>query len=262
MLMEVNSPLADERARHGMLKLHGLAHALERWTWRSAVRVLPVTHVLAETVAAAVPNARIVVVPSGIVLDRFTPVQPAPGGVPLVLGFVGFVRDWHGIDAIIRAMADDALALSLTIVGDGPVRPDLERLADETGLTGRVRFTGVIPNEAVPDALAGFDIALLPKAVPYASPLKIFDYMAAARPIVAPDQPNIREVLQHCHTALLFDPADPAAMWAAIRCLASDPELRDRLGRAARAELEARDYTWTGDARRVTGLAQTVTGAR
>ncbi len=253
LFMEVNSPLAAERSLHGTLRLQRLGHRLERWTWASATRVLPVTGVLAETVAAAgVDRARISVVPNGIVLDRF-PETPAPGGTPLVLGFVGFVREWHGMDALIRSMAGDAAALALTLVGDGPARPGLEALARE--LSVPVRFTGVVAHERVPGEVAGFDIALLPKVVPYASPLKIFDYMAAGRPIVAPDQPNIREILRDGETALLFDPADAGAMWACVRRLVGDAGLRDGLGRAARAELVARDYTWAGNARRIVGWA-------
>jgi glycosyltransferase involved in cell wall biosynthesis len=79
--------------------------------------------------------------------------------------------------------------------------------------------------------------------------------MAAARAIVAPDQANIREILSHEETALLFDPAQPAAIWQAIVRLASDAALRDRLGAAATAEIVRRDYTWAGNARRVVGWA-------
>jgi glycosyltransferase involved in cell wall biosynthesis len=130
----------------------------------------------------------------------------------------------------------------------------LEALAAELGIAERVRFSGLVDHAEVPGRVAEFDIALQPKVTPYASPLKIFDYMAAGCAIVAPDQPNIREVLQHEHTALLFDPDAEGAMWQAIRRLIDDPALRLRLGAAARAELEARDYTWAGNARRVAAM--------
>ena len=107
----------------------------------------------------------------------------------------------------------------------------------------------------VPAEVQRFSIALQPKVTPYASPLKIFDYMAAGRAIVAPDQPNIREVLEHGRTALLFDPDEPGALWHAISQLVADAPLRTRLGAAARAELEARDYTWRGNARRIAAWA-------
>lgn len=255
LYLEVNSPLAAERTQHGTLRLQRLAHALERLVWRSATRVLPVTQVLADVVAAAgVPRDRLRVVPNGVVLERF-PEQPERAEAVVTLGFVGFVRDWHGMDALIRQMASDPAPLRLVVVGDGPARPDLEALAAGLGLADRVRFTGVVEHALVPAAVAGFDIALQPKVVAYASPLKIFDYMAAGRAIVAPDQPNIREILRHEETALLFNPADPNALWQAVQRLAADPALRARLGAAARAELVRQDYTWAGNARRVAGWA-------
>ncbi|WP_233256010.1 glycosyltransferase family 4 protein [Falsiroseomonas bella] len=258
-LVEVNAPLAEERARFGNLRLRRLARWSEAFVWRRADRVLPVTEVLAGHVAAAgVARERIAVIPNGIHLEEF----PEPGPPPaepkatLTLGFIGFVRDWHGLDHVVRAIAawQGEPRLSLLMVGDGPARPGLEALAAELGIADRVTFTGLAPREQVPALLAGFDIALQPAAVPYASPLKVFEYMAAGRAIVAPDQPNLREVLADGTTALLFDPARPGAMWDAVLRLATDPALRARLGAAAREEVFRRDLTWEGNARRVAAL--------
>lgn len=259
--LEVNSPLAQERAAFGGLALRPLAFALERRVWQRADRVLAVTAVLGRIIAqAGVDPARIEVVANGINPDHFLPpvsaTDPTPSLAaeePVTLGFVGFVRDWHGLDGVIAGLP--ALpSLCLDIVGDGPARPDLERQAQHLGVTARVRFSGLVDHALVPTLVAGFDIALQPKVVDYASPLKIFDYMAAGIAIVAPDQPNIREILQHEANALLFDPADPAAMWQAIRRLADDGALRRRLGAAARTTLLARNFTWRGNAARIAAL--------
>lgn len=258
-LVEVNAPLAEERARHGTLRLRRLARWSEAFVWRRADRVLPVTEVLAGHVAAAgVARERIEVIPNGIHLEEFPAPEPAAPKPGLTLGFVGFVRDWHGLDGVVRAIAAwrGEPRLSLLVVGEGPARPGLERLAAELGIADRVRFTGLAAREAVPGLVAGFDIALQPAAVAYASPLKVFEYMAAGRAIIAPDQPNLREVLEDGRTALLFDPAQPGAMWGAVVRLATDPALRARLGAAARAEVLRRDLTWDGNARRVAALAE------
>lgn len=268
-LVEVNAPLAEERARFGGLALKGLARWSERFVWRRADRVLPVTAVLGGHVAAAgVPAERIVVIPNGIDLEDFPEVlaarQSGPEAAELVLGFVGFVRDWHGLDAVVRGIAgwDGPTRLKLRVVGEGPARPGLERLAAELGIADRVEFTGLAKRSAIPSLVAGFDVALQPAVVPYASPLKVFEYMAAGRAIVAPDQPNIREVLEPERTAILFDVKQPDRLWQAIRRLAGDPALRARLGQAARAEVLARDLTWAGNARRVVALAGAGRGER
>jgi glycosyltransferase involved in cell wall biosynthesis len=260
LLLEVNAPLAEERGRFGNLALRRVAAALERLAWRRASRVLPVTEVLADKIrAAGVPDARITVVPNGIHPEDFPAValRPAEAEGPLVLGFVGFVRDWHGLDHVVRAMAAyrGRRPLALQVVGDGPARPGLETLAAQLGIADRVRFTGLAAREVVPGMIGGFDIALQPASVAYASPLKVFEYMAAGRAIVAPDQPNLREVLRHGETALLFDPGSPEAMWQAVLQLAEDAALRQRLGEAARAEIARRDLTWEGNARKMLALA-------
>jgi glycosyltransferase involved in cell wall biosynthesis len=260
LFLEVNSPLVEERTRFGQLRLRWLAGALERYVWRSASKVLVVTGVLQQTVAAAgVPPERLAVVPNGIDPSLFAalPAREAGPG-PLVLGFVGFVRDWHGLDAVIAAMAAEPGEpdLRLVVVGDGPARAALEQQAASLGVSDRTTFTGLQPREAIPNLVAGFDIALQPLVVSYASPLKIFEYMAAGRAIVAPDQPNIREVLRDGETAVLFDPSELGAMWRAIRRLTTDAALRWRLGEAARAEIARRDYTWRGNATRVVDWAR------
>ncbi|MBY0336528.1 MAG: glycosyltransferase family 4 protein, partial [Acetobacteraceae bacterium] len=238
-LLEVNAPLAHERGRHGGLGLGAVARWSEHHVWRAADRVLPVSQALADHVlAAGVPRHRVTVIPNGIHLAEFPEPAPLPDREELVLGFVGFVRDWHGLDAVVRGIAEwrGRQRLSLLVVGEGPARPGLEALARELGVAGRVRFTGLAGREAVPGLVASFDIALQPAAVPYCSPLKVFEYMAAGRPIVAPDQPNIREVLADGRTALLFG---PGGLWEAVGRLAADHALRARLGAAARAELVA-----------------------
>jgi glycosyltransferase involved in cell wall biosynthesis len=264
LLLEVNAPLAEERSHFGRLKLQRLAASLERLAWRRATHVLPVTEVLASRiVAAGVPISRISVVPNGIDLHDFPPAPP-PGIVAdrLVLGFVGFVRDWHGLDHVVRALASyrGTPRLDLHVVGDGPARIGLEQMAASLGVAEQVQFTGLIGRESIPAMIGNFDIALQPASVAYASPLKVFEYMAAGRAIVAPDQPNLREVLEHERTALLFDPTDPTAMWSAIRRLATDHALRKQLGHAARDEILKRDLTWSGNAKTVLTLASAAMG--
>jgi glycosyltransferase involved in cell wall biosynthesis len=256
LFLEVNSPLAAERAQHGGLRLARLAQRLETYTWRSAERVLPVTQVLADIlVEHGVDRGKIRVIPNGIDLARF-PARAAASADPIVtLGFVGFVRPWHGLDLVIQGMAGGAVNSRLVVVGDGPAIPDLTALAERLGIAGRVVFRGLVAPERVAEVVASFDIALQPSATPYASPLKIFDYMAAGCAITAPDQPNIREILTDDVTALLFDPAAPGAMWKNVERLIADSALRARLGAAARADLLLRNYTWAGNAQRVAALA-------
>jgi glycosyltransferase involved in cell wall biosynthesis len=125
-----------------------------------------------------------------------------------------------------------------------------------------VHFAGPRAHDAVPSVLPAFDVALVPAINPYASPLKLFEYMAAELCTIAPDQPNLREVLEHERNALLVAPGDGDALAHSLERLAGDAALRQRLGRAARATVLERDLTWRGNARRVVEAARELVASR
>jgi glycosyltransferase involved in cell wall biosynthesis len=127
--------------------------------------------------------------------------------------------------------------------------------AKKLGVEDRVIFAGLIGRNKIAQAIAAFDIALLPKCVEYCSPLKLFEYMAAGKAILAPDQENIREILTSGTSALLFQPNMPGAMADGIAQLVRDAALREKLGREAQALISRRGYTWRANAERVSRLA-------
>lgn len=265
MMLEVNAPLAEERAVHDGLALKGFARRCEQAVWRAADMVLPVSGVLAERLrTAGVAEDRIEVIHNGVDDNFLTPADPSPVRAryglegKLVLGFTGFVRDWHGLDRAVRFLARPGREnVHLLIAGDGPARAGLEQLAAELGVGARAIFAGVVQRDAMPVHAAAFDIALQPAAVAYASPLKLFEYMAQGKAILAPDQANIREILTDGEDARLF--AD-GGFETALAALADDASLRERLGAAARDTLIRRDFTWAGNARRVEAIAERLKG--
>lgn len=261
MLLEVNAPLKDERARYDGLGLPRLAGWSERYAWQGADRVLPVTRVLADRVAAKqVPESRIRVIPNGIDWDKFRALPDRDQAKSdlglagkLVLGFTGFVRDWHGLDRVVELLTD-ASDRHLLIVGDGPACAELRRQAERLGVSDRLTITGVVGRDQVAGYLAAFDVALQPDVVAYASPLKLFEYLAMGCAIVAPDRPNIREVMTHNLNGWLFDADAPTGLPDAIRALCGDAELRARLGRGARLSIDEQGLTWARNAERVEAL--------
>lgn len=204
-LLEINAPLASERDQHGGLGLKRLAHKLEARVWRAADKTFPVSGPLARIVREkGVAQERICVVHNAVNSDVF---HPQVDGTAVrkkygledatVLGFTGFLRDWHGLENVIETLAalGDTENLHLLVVGDGPARETLELTAKERGVEDRVHFTGIIDRGEIANYIAAFDIALQPAVTPYASPLKLFEYMGMGKTIIAPDQENIREIL-------------------------------------------------------------------
>lgn len=262
-ILEVNAPLAMERKRNGGLSWPRLAAWSERACWSAASVILPVTAALAdEVIRQGASSARFAVIPNGINPEIFVPISSELAKASLglsskpVLGFVGYVRDWHGLDRIVSLMAERP-ALSMTnllIVGDGPARSELLRQAEQLGIGDRLHFTGIVERGALPEIISAFDVALQPEVTAYASPLKLFEYMALGRAIVAPARSNILEVLEDGVDGVLFPPGDNWALADALERLIVDPELRIRLGTAAARKIVAFDMTWRGNARRVVSI--------
>lgn len=265
LLLEVNSPLVHERSLHsGGLSLKALARWAEGAAWRSADYVLPVTQVLGKYVADyGVPADRIVVIPNGINEAHFSEAPDSETAKAnlglsgkLVLGFTGFVRDWHGVDRVVRWLATPQAPLNtfLLIVGDGPVRAELEALARSLGVAEKVRFTGVVDRAVVPAHVAAFDVALQPAVTEYASPLKLMEYLYLGKAIVAPSEPNLMEVLTNNENALLFDARRADGLEKVLETLCADSSLRQRLSAGARQTIDTLKLTWRGNAAKVIDL--------
>lgn len=102
----------------------------------------------------------------------------------------------------------------------------------------------------MPELVQRFDIALQPDVVAYASPLKMFEYMATGKAILAPDTENIREILQDERNALLFENED-ASFMAKLLLLCEDDALRANLGESARESINERDFFWDKNAEKI-----------
>ena len=270
VVLEVNAPLVQELSLTRKLVFEGIARRLQRRILSSADLVCAVSRELAAILATeGVPKDRLVVVPNGVDLNayRYPPTAAAresarralglaPESVAeppeTVVGFVGYFRRWHGLDVLLRAVAEcPDRSIRLVLIGDGPQKKHLWRLAGSLGIAERVRFAGVRPAAEIPQLLPAFEVAVVASAVSYSAPLKLTEYMAAGVAIAAPDQPNITSLVSDRGEALLFEPGSVGGLARALAELAADPELRRRLGAAARAAIERRQLTWKAAARRV-----------
>lgn len=262
IIVEVNSPLSMEQQRENAIAFVGAGEAMERWGLSRANKVLTVTTPLKDImVGIGVKGDKIMVMPNGIDPAHFGTAARDPAleaklclTGKTVVGFVGWFREWHGIDRLIDAFKAASVGndqLALLLIGDGPARAGLEAQIAKLGLEGRVIITGAASHDQVPKYLALVDIAMQPAANEYCCPMKVIEYMGMGKAIIAPDQPNLSELIEDGGNGLLFVPGDTQDMGRAIRNLAENGAERQRLGTNAQATIDARGLLWSANAARV-----------
>ena len=248
-------------------KLRRLARR-EALVWRGADGYVTITSALAEDLAARHQSREhVAVIPDGARIGLIP--KPGAGGSQLetgdslptasIVAYAGHLYAWKGVDVLLEALALVPEARGL-IVGGHAAEPDLARLkalAERLGISGRVTFTGLVEPSRVPELLRSASVLALPNpasaiSTRFTSPLKLFEYMAAGRAIVASDLPSIREILHNGVDALLVEPGDANALARAVRRLLAEPSLAARLARAASEA--APQYSWDRRAERLETL--------
>lgn len=204
-----------------------------------------------------VPETRMLRTPSGVDVDLFDRPRERDrvrrelgldGG--FVVGWVGSFRRFHAVEQAIEAAAL-APEVRLLLVGDGPERPRLERLARDRRVPAT--FTGTVPHDELPAVLASMDAALVLAAADapfHYSPLKLAEYLAAGLPVVAPAVGQLRDRLTDGIDVRFVPAEDPPALADALEALRLDPVQRARMAGAAR-DAAVREWSWDHQIRRV-----------
>jgi glycosyltransferase involved in cell wall biosynthesis len=242
-------------------------HAGEARVLRDADLVACGSDLVAEQVARlGVPDERLLVTPTGVDLDLF---DEAADGAELrqelgldehfVVGWAGSFRRFHALEQAVEALTfvDGA---ALLLVGDGPERAGIERLARAWGV--EVRATGTLPHDRIPDHLAAMDVALVVaagRASFHYSPLKLAEYLAAGLPVVAPRVPALQARLDDGVDAVFVPPGDTATLAATLVALRDDPVRRAQLAKAARAAAEE-SWSWDHQVERVVAALDAIGG--
>jgi glycosyltransferase involved in cell wall biosynthesis len=256
-VLEVNAPVVDYPGSGKRLLDRALIfEPMRRWRERICRRSDLIVTPEAAILPADTPRSKILEIEWGADTNLFRP--GATGAVPFtrpadtVAVFAGAFRNWHGTIHVVTALrelrARGRRDIGAVFIGDGPELPRVREAA--AGLDG-VIFTGALAHDRLPACLSACDVGVAPfdpDSHPslslgfYWSPLKIFEYMAAGLPVVAPAIDRIPDLVGHNREGLLYDSAIPTGLPHAFEAL-TDLELRARLGRAGR-ERAVRDYSW------------------
>jgi glycosyltransferase involved in cell wall biosynthesis len=229
---------------------------------RAADHVITISESMrAEIIQRGVPEDRVTVVPNGVDAAAFSPAPPDPGlrrryGLEGAFAF-GYISNIDHprenqellVDAT-RELLRRGRRVRCLIDGDGRRRDEVEHYAREARVNGAVIFTGRIPHEEIAAHYSVLDAFVVPRrderVARMVTPLKPFEALAMARPLVVADLPSLREIADPETRGIAFPPGDAAALATALERLIDHPDLGERMGQAGRAWV-IRDRTWAAN---------------
>lgn len=260
---EVNSPYVQEKVTlEGNTFFKKKALKIEQQQLTQTDKFFPVTSILnqhfTDTYNLKGDSKRSVVIPNAINPDQFKfdsnkvdQLRTTLGleKNALVVGFVGSIFKWHGVDLLIKAYAEvvgEFPASRLLIVGSGESLPELKQLSRELNIDHQVIYTGSVNHSEVPNYMTLMDVTVMAKTNWYGSPIKIFEYGFMRKAIVAPDTQSVRDVMTNNTHGLLVDP-EVQEIKAALIQLLKDDALRKHLAEKFHQKV-IEQHTWEQNA--------------
>lgn len=267
-ILYTREQIAAEFFKNFVLEIHLMPEAVKPFhkkIWRVAKKLVVLTSFIEnELVQAGVAEEKILIAPDGVDLNEFNlnisqgearEKTGLPSGKKIIL-YTGsfYLRDWKGVDVLLEAagqFGDDAL-----IVLVGGEEGEIKKIKEGYPIKNLILIERQ-PHAKIPYYLRAADVLVLPNkkgdstSEKYTSPMKLFEYMACGRPIVASDLPSIREVLND-QNAILVPPNDFQALADGIGKILSDKELAERTVR--RGLIDVQNFSWKKRAEKIIGF--------
>jgi len=273
LVKEVNGIMADEARMQnvGGNLFQRIIDTIERFNMPKADRIIVVTSKLKDVLHHdyGVPEEKIAVILNGANTDLFQPMNPMEARNKLSLNqsgncvcFVGSLQRWQGVECLMKSaplVLAECPDTQFMIVGDGVMRDELVALVKQTGISDKVIFIGSIPYKRVPLYINASDVCVAPFRAERnermgASPLKLCEYLACERPVVASAISGL-EFIESQLAGILVTPDSPQELANAIVKLLRAPDLRKEMGENGRKYVLA-EQSWEMVARRVAEVCQ------
>jgi glycosyltransferase involved in cell wall biosynthesis len=246
----------EAKAERKALVLDGLAKWIEIKAYQQCDVLACVSETLQEILVRdyGIDREKIVLVPNGVDIEFINPELHLEKRLfsGFTVGFIGSLYAWSGLDLLLKAIAalrKEGLDISLVIVGDGAMEAEWKKQSQELGIESHVAFLGRVPWQDIPQYIAGFDVGYsgqvqLQMGKMYLSPMKLYEYMAMAKPVIASAFEDAKRLICDRQTAFLFNTGDledlKRTLSTAYEKRASLPEM----GRLARMEI-VKNHSWT-----------------
>ncbi|MBI4846002.1 MAG: glycosyltransferase family 4 protein [Candidatus Omnitrophica bacterium] len=242
-----------------------LEKMFENNAFRRAALIIVISDELKESIACGgIEKGKIIVLPNAVNLEQFKNFEKSKKVMAelnldekeKIVGFVGSFYPWHGLDFLLDAfkmVLKDMKNVKLLLLGDGQMAEHLKARVEKEDMNGAVIFTGRVGQDFLQDYMSLFDIGVMPDSNDYGSPMKIFEYMAMKKPIVAPRLAPIVSVLEHGREGLLFEKKNIEEFKAALKKLLDDEVLCKKMGENGREKV-ARLHTWDKNVKKMISL--------
>jgi len=259
-IVEVNGLMTDEQKMTGMLRR--IITKSESNTFSLADKIIVVTSKLKETLQSdySVPENKIVVIENGVNTDLFRPINKEDVKSDLDLdgnyhyvGFSGSFAPWHGLEDLVKSapmILKEVENTKFLLVGDGVMKEQIIQMANDLNLTDKFIFVNRVPYEEVPKYVNVFDVCvILKKKAIIGSPLKLWEYMACGKPVIATNTQDFK-VLEEYNAGILVDSEKTEEVADAIITLLKNKELREEMGKNGRKHV-VENRSWESVAREV-----------
>lgn len=264
IILEVNYTSYTPLYRKRCSILKQLTKWIEKWVFKNANAIIVVSKYLEEQLnELGVNKNKIIVLTNAADPERFV---ISDNGNQLrekynltgktIIGFVGGFYPWHGLDFLFKAfktLNENNNDVALLLIGDGPMAKVLKKNTLESGLENKIIFTGQLSHKRLIEYISVVDIAVMPHSNEYGSPMKIYEYMAMCKPVVAPRLGPLEDGITHGVEGLLFKLGNIEEFVVSLKTLINDKHLCEKMGTAGR-ERVLRQHNWQKNARAVIEL--------
>lgn len=239
-VLEMNAPYPEEKVQmEGKGLFHHKAIAAEREQCLKTNLLLVVSSALKHYFIerTGIPENKVHITPNAVnpsylsnILDKETARSPFHWDKnDLVFGFVGSIFPYHGVDKLIEAFALlECANKKLLIVGGGELLPQYKQRVEDLGISNQVEFTGAVPHQRVYQLISAMDIAMMADSNWYGSPVKIFEYGALGKAVIAPNTEPVLDVMINMQDGILCN-NNIADILSAMSQLQEDEMLRAQL---------------------------------
>ena len=263
-VLEINAPILEERKRlsgEGFFKEK--AALAEQVQLEKTNKIVVVSSSLKDYYQEKfnLPDEKFLVTPNAVNLDVMKMVDSSKANKikekfklqkKMVIGFVGSIFPWHGVDILLKAFSKLRMVnsnLSLLVVGDGQIIEELKTFANQFPFRDDIIFTGKVPHETVFNYIDCMDITVMAKSNWYGSPVKIFEYGILGKAIIAPKNGPVRDVMIDGIDGILVEPIEEQLLNAMDKLINSE-ELRCQIGMNFKEKI-LKNHTWKINAMRI-----------